>query len=121
MLHQDRIENEITEDQWQSMRENFKMDAKLALGDLRAIVNRHIDQTFEMKEWDALAPIVRQQPELERIINASGPRTGWTRNPTPLFETLIKTVAELNTTEFNEMLEELDNLRKRAEEILAVP
>jgi hypothetical protein len=115
MLHQHHTSSEITGYQWQKMWENFKTDARAAMRDLRAIVNRHIDQTFEMREWDALAPIVRRQPELERIIDASGPRTGWTRNQIPFFEALIKAVANPNLTELDEMLEELDNLRKKAE------
>jgi hypothetical protein len=55
------------------------------------------------------------------IMNESGPKTGGTRNPTPFFETLIKAVAESNVAELIEMLEELDSLRKKAEDILAVP
>jgi hypothetical protein len=92
----------------------------LVLGDLRVSVNHRIDQELRIRNWDALAPIVQHQPELERIIEKSGPETGWTRNPIPLFETLIKAAAELNEAEFQEKLEELDNLRKKAEDIMTV-
>jgi hypothetical protein len=120
MLPQPHTSSEITDHQWRKMWENFKTDAKSVLGVLRTVVSRQFDLQFETKEWDALCPIVRYQPNLERITEASGPETGWIRNPTPLFETLIKAVAESNIAELIEMLEELDLLRKKADDIWTV-
>jgi hypothetical protein len=120
-LQSTESESEITEYEWTKMWENFKKDAKLILGELRTLMSKQIDLLLDIKEWDALTPIIQGQPRLEAIINESGPRTGWTRNPTPFFEALIKAMAEFNHTEFNEMLEEVHRLKKKAEDILAVP
>jgi hypothetical protein len=77
MLPQPHTSSEITDHQFWKMWENFKTDAKSTLRDLRTVVSRQFDLQFGAKEWDALCPIVRHQPNLERIIEASGPETGW--------------------------------------------
>jgi hypothetical protein len=102
------------------MWENFKNDARQVLGDLRVVTNRRIDQEFRVQTWETVGKIVQCQPELEKIIRNSGPETGWTRNPLPLFDTLIKATAELNEADFSERPEELDNLRRKTEDILTV-
>jgi hypothetical protein len=114
-------ENEITEFEWEKMWKDFKEDAKHVLSQLRASVSMRIDMTFDAKDWEELRPIIQGQPRLEMVINDSGPRTGWTRNPTPLFQELIRAVAEINQVDFNERLAELELLNKKAEDILAIP
>jgi hypothetical protein len=111
---------EITDYEWIIMWERFKKDANQVLGDLRILVNHRIDQQFEIKEWDALCSVIQSQPRLEKMINDSGPENGWTRYPTPLFQELIKAIAESSDPEIRERLEELDLLRQKAEDIWAV-
>jgi hypothetical protein len=57
---------------------------------------------------------------LEKLIRDSGPDYGWTRNPAPLFQELIKAIAESNDREIQERLEEVDLLRLKAEDIWTI-
>jgi hypothetical protein len=126
MSHRDLTERrpeskpEITDFEWVIMWERFKKDADQVLGDLRLMINFRMDQQFETQDWDAISGIVMSQPRLEKLIRDSGPEHGWTRYPTPLFQDLIKAVAESSDPEIRERLEELDLLRQKAEDIWAV-
>jgi hypothetical protein len=113
-------EIEITEFEWRKLWTNFKEDAEIVLKHLRALVDMRIDMTFDAEDWEALKPIVQAQPKLEMIIRDSGPETGWVRNPLPLFQELIKAVAEFNHVDFNERQKELEQLNMKAEVILIV-
>jgi hypothetical protein len=117
-----RIENEreISPSQWETMWREFKLSARQVLGDLRAAVNHQFDQEYQARCWGAFATIVKVQPELERTIAKSGVETGWVGNPIPLFEGLIKAVVEVEEVEFQGIPEELENLKGKEEDILAV-
>jgi hypothetical protein len=113
-------ESEITELEWRKLRTNFKTDAEAVLKCLRALVDMRIDMTFDAEDWEALKPIIQSQPKLEMLIRDSGPETGWIRNPLPLFQELIRAVAEINQVDFNERQKELEQLKMKAEVILIV-
>jgi hypothetical protein len=113
-------ENEITEFEWKNLWTNFKKDAEIVLKCLRALVDMRIDMTFDAEDWDVLKPTIQTQPKLEMLIRDSGPETGWVRNALPLFQELIKAVAEINQVDFNERQTELDQLKMKAEVILTV-
>jgi hypothetical protein len=102
------------------MWESFKSDARQVLGDLRIAVNPKLDQEHQSRCWGTFATIVKAQLELERIITNSGKETGWTQNPIPSLERLIKATAEIDELEFESMSEELENLKRKAEDILVV-
>jgi hypothetical protein len=113
-------EIEITEDEWRKLWTNFKLEAETVLNCLRALVNIRIDMTFDAEDWEMLKPIIQSQPKLEMLIRDSGPETGWIQNPLPLFQELIQAVAEMNQVDFNARLEELKQLKMKAEVILIV-
>jgi hypothetical protein len=113
-------EIEITEDEWRKLWTNFKKEAEATLNCLRALVNIRIDMTFEAEDWETLSPIIRSQPKLEMLIRDSGAETGWTQNPLPLFQELIRAVGKINQVDFNARLEELKQLKMKAEVILIV-
>jgi hypothetical protein len=99
---------------------NFKTEAETVLSCLRALVNIRIDMTFDAEDWEMLSPIIRSQPKLEMLIRDSGAETGWTQNPLPLFQDLIQAVGKINQEDFIARLEELKQLKMKAEVILIV-
>jgi hypothetical protein len=111
---------EITDHGWVIMWERFKKDADQILSDLRILGNLWMDRPFEFSMWSTLNGILQFQSELEKLITESGPDNGCTRYPTPLFQGLIRAVAESSDPEIRERLEELDLLRQKAEEIWTV-
>jgi hypothetical protein len=120
MLSQNSVKSGITDHQWRIMWENFKSDAKHVLGDLRIAVNHKFDQEHQARSWGAVATIIKAQLELETIIAESGKETGWTRNQAPSFERLVKATVEIDELEFKSIPEELESLRRKAEDIMTV-
>jgi hypothetical protein len=90
------------------------------LGDLRTAVNHQFSQEHQARCWGAFATIVKAHPELEKIIAKSGEETGWIASPIPAFERLIKVVVEVDEVEFEGIPEELESLKRKAEDILTV-
>jgi hypothetical protein len=117
-----KIENEddIWQSQWNTLWKELKASAAHILGNLRVAANRKFDQEYQARCRGAFATIVKAQPELEKIIAKSGEETGWVANPIPSVERLIKAVVELDELEFEGIPEQLEHLKRMAEDIMTL-
>jgi hypothetical protein len=120
MMVQVKKEEELTDLQWKEMWKNFKIQAHLVLGDLRTAMNHKFDTEYQERCWGAIYTVVREQQILEKIILSPGENTGWTRDPIPVMERLIRAVVEIDESEFQAIPDQMEGLKAKAEGIMSV-